>query len=276
MKMLRLALALSLPIALAACTKGPPEDTGPVVEGDADSDADSDTDTDTDADGDADCDISGATPVYEELFGADGAVVGANPYTTDAGLGAIIADKPAEGETLTGEWVVTGAVVGAVGYYPEGSNPSNIWFNDVNGTVRTYYVDPGVALSGGEVVSFTATEIKNYYGTLEITAMGEVTVTGSDKVWLTDGNNTTLSYETHAEQFVYAWGEIMDEGVECGGSTSYTCFDFQYGVNTTTLRILSSKGVVQGDCAQVVVPLGTYSGADQMDVSDLDWFDWID
>ena len=276
MSIFRLALALSLPLALTiACDSGPPEDTGPVSEGDADTDADSDTDTDTDADGDADadCDITGATPIYDNLYGAGNTVVGENPYG-DAGLSAVIAAAPADGETIAGEWAVTGATVIAVGYAPEGSNPDNIWFADSSGAARTYRTDPGLVLKAGDVVDFTVTELTMYYETLELTGITGVTVTGTDKIWMLDGNATAITYAEHEQQVVYAWGEVVSEDGECGGS--YSCYTFEYGTNSANLRIQTSKGLIQGDCAQVAVPVGSFSGAEQLNVDDLDWFDWID
>lgn len=275
MSTFRLALALSLPLALTiACENGPPEDTGPDVSGDADTDADSDTDTDTDADGDADadCDISGATPIYDDLYGAGNTVLGANPYA-DGGLGAVLAAAPEQGEDAEGEWIVTAATVVAVGYAPEGSNPDNIWLADSNGVARTYRTDPGVVLKAGDVVSLKVTKLTQYFDTLEITGISDVVVTGTDKIWMLDGNATTVNYAEHEQNVVYAWGEITSEDGECGGSAS--CYTFEYGSNTNNLRILSSKGLITGDCVQVAVPVGYFDG-EQLNVDDLDWFDWID
>ena len=67
---------------------------------------------------------------------------------------------------------------------------------------------------------------------------------------------------------------MVSEDGECGGS--YSCYTFQYGSNSNNLRIQTSKGLIEGDCAQVAVPVGSFSGAEQLNVDDLDWFDWID
>jgi hypothetical protein len=269
MKILRLALLLSIPAALVACTTAPPDDTGADADADTDSDADTDTDTDTDADGDADCDAGPSTPDYGELNAEQ---ITWDNYTHDAGLAAVAAADPGDGNTADGEWLVDGAVVTLAGYAPDGSNPDTFWVADSSGSMVVYRVDPGMVVNPGDTISFTVTQVGNYAGLRQIAAATDFVVAdvAAQGVYVVDATTDAASWASSAHQVIYSYGEITAENGECG--TSYECFDYTAANGTTTaLRLHESKGLVEGDCLQVTAPIGTFAGDDQYNINDLDW-----
>ncbi len=270
--------ALALPLALA-CRPEPKSDTG-TVEGDADTDTDTDTDSDADADSDSDTDADTDVPVggcpepasLASLYGTlDPAMVTTTNYGFSAGVQAAITASPGDGEpNATVDLMINGAVITAVGYHPPDTDPGTVWFQDQDAALRTYNTPmPGVKV--GDKVSFRITEISNYNGELEIVALDSLTIDSSGTpVYVRDATGTTLDYATDGRELLRVWGEVMSDGIECGGVSS--CYPLNYGGATDVeFRVGAALGLLTGDCVILTAPLGVFDTELQFDLSDWAW-----
>jgi len=162
-------------------------------------------------------------------------------------------------------------------YTPSGSNIWTLWLADANGAVRTYLKDDSTdtiaegSIQPGYTISFTATELKDYEGTLEITQMSAITKGTPGKVYVQEAAGQTLSAASHFEEMVHAYGKLVSDSTACGGSS--VCFDYDIGEQTVTFRVKSSGNLMKGDCVDVYAPMGQFSGSPQFDIANFDWMD---
>ncbi len=200
----------------------------------------------------------------------DPALVTDVPYANDAGIASLLAAAPSSGSAAV-SIAITDAVL--ANYSEYGGEIDQIWIADAGGGVQTYGVDLGLtaaALQPGDTVSFTATEITNYYGLYEITEIEDFAITGTGgAVYVVDGNTTTITVDEHLNENLRAYGTVTSEPEECGTST--VCLDLTFGDNTIALRVSSSLGFANGDCLDVLAPLDLYSGAPQLDIANNNW-----
>jgi hypothetical protein len=254
------------------------------TDGDADTDADSDADADSDTDADADTGLGGGDcaagpattgPWDDHPITVDGAPVTATPYSNDAGVDDVIAAAQGQYDPVAVNIPVTEVTIVAKGYVP--ANPTDntlqFWVEDANGAVVAWYVDVGMdpnLVKVGDKVSFTATEVEEYFGTIEITAItGFTIVSSSNPVHVVDVMSTgaPLTFADHGNRVAEVWGELVSGPEDC----SANCFEFQYGSNTATFRTESTFDVV-GDCIHYIGPVGQFDGAVQLNASDFDWY----
>ena len=264
-------------LALAACPPAPPDtgtsDTDTDTDTDSDTDADSDTDTDSDTDSDTDCAAPDGT-----FFGQIGAAdkITATAYTNDAGLGAVVAAKPADGQTATVNLAVTNATVTAVGYNPATATEAwSVWLADANGAVHTYLADSPqkipLPIAPGDVISFTATGLENYSGQLEI-----ITITGYSKsttttdVYVQDMMTSDITVAGHDQEMIHTYGRISSAPAACGSTAE--CADFTTASGqVVAFRIKSVFEPALNDCIEVYMPAGQFSGSAQLNVDNFDW-----
>ena len=269
----------------SACGPRGVQTTDPTgTEGDADTDTDSDSDTDADADTDTDtdtdtiagCGSTGPTPGpwADHPITLAGATVTRSPYTHDAGVGALIAATQGAMDPTPVDIEITGAIVTARGYLPATATTANFWFEDASGPMYAFDVDLGGAvapadLMPGDEISFRATEVQQYFDTLEVTAIADFEVTSrGNPVHVVDAmTGAPITVAEHMMEVVEVWGELVSGPTDCGAS----CFDLQYGSNTVTFRTGSSY-TVQGDCVHWMGPVSSFSGAVQLDADDFDWY----
>jgi len=283
MRSYHLGLVLLAPLALtlSACFgSSPPEDDDEDsnMEADADTDADSDSDTDADSDADSDTDSDTDVDCHSDwdsgFYGSiDASIVTNTAYSNSSGLSDIVAADPGEGETTEISVAISGAVVTQVGYYPDSATEYTFWLGDGDAHVQAYYITLDEAPSAGDTVSFTATELTNYYGKLEITAATDYAVTGSSDVYVNQATGTTLDYSDSGPINVRLYGELIEDRGDCGGGN--TCYELEHGGegagNIAVIRT-DSEYVAAGDCMIITAPLGEYSGEVQIDVDDYDWY----
>jgi hypothetical protein len=177
---------------------------------------------------------------------------------------------------------VTKAVVSAAEYAPETAAPKNIWLRDGGGAIRTYsnYRDdpPKVeipddlsTLRVAGVVSFKATELTNYYGEIQISALEDFVLepeAGLAYVLdVTDG--TEIVYDQHRAEVVRLWSEVVEERGPCPEGSSSICYGIETHGHTYELRIRKPDYRV-GDCLPISAPVGQYQGTIQFAVSDFD------
>ncbi len=272
---------LALSATYAGCSRGPvatPEaDTDTDTDSDTDSDTDADTDSDTDADTDTDtntgnCGVPNelgpwmeSASVTHPLFGLPTTTT---PYTNDAGLQALWDQDPGSGNSLdlsANPVQITGAIVTAKGFGD--TNPS-IWVADASGGMQIFggNVTGLEAVALGDAVDMEVTEIDNYFGRLQIsavTATPTVSSSGNDVYY---GDGTTLadldfSVPAQRGQNFEFYGSITESSDQCApdpADPSFICWDVNDGTTTHSIRINSNfagGNLVDGDCLHFIAPV---------------------
>ena len=181
---------------------------------------------------------------------------------------------PNDGDEAAGlSLPISGATVVNVGYAPSGATP-DLYLQDASGALMTYRITTDAAVKPGDKVNLTVTEAKNYFSTREITAATDFSVVSSgNPIYYNTGWDTSLDYATMGMQNVHVWGELVSDEGDCGGG--YNCFTLQHGTQSVVYRInLENLGDYPdkvGDCVDIFAPLGTFSGAPQLNISNYDW-----
>lgn len=253
---------MSALLALAlACAPEPPED----VRGTAPAEPTDDWQRDTGPfDIPSGCALGPADPgTFSGAVPLD--LITTEPYDFDAGVQAVIDASPGDGQQLSVQLRVEGAVVTNLGY-PE---DENVWFADANGAMRSYRANFDPPVAPGDVVSFEVQQISNYRGELEVVAIDALEVLGSgEPVYYVDGTNRAISVAEHARQNVLAWAEVVSGPTDC----SSNCFEVDLGGQTEDLRISSSRTFDAGDCLELFMPVGVFDGEIQLNVENYDWY----
>ena len=246
------------------------------ADGDADGGADGGSDGGTDGTdgGTTDCQAMVDIAVWMDTAYMDAGLLTTTPYDFDAGIAALKAAMPTGEDPVAVSIPVSGAVVTTVGYAPSGTDP-DIWISDANGTVLTFRAGGGtLGVKPGDKVSFTATELTNYFDKLEITGIADFSIDSSgNPIWYREGYDQVIDPAAWSQNLTHIWGQLVTEPVSCGGS--YSCFDLQHGSQTIAYRInLESLGDYpdrNGDCVQLLAPMDTFSGAPQINIFNYDW-----
>lgn len=200
-----------------------------------------------------------------------GATVTSDDYENDAGLAAVRkAALAAKTETVV-SLKVTDATVISKGYVPANGTYAKFWVADSSGPLVIYNVDlpdaPGLA--PGDVVSFTATKVLNYFDLAEVTEIADFSVSKAPgPVQIIAANTTPIDYTQHGERVVEAYGELVNSTGGCGGS--FVCFDMTVGKQTFQFRTRSNFDQV-GDCIHFIGPLQRFQDTLQLTVEDFDW-----
>ena len=256
---------MSILVALLACVPQAPED----VRGTTPGEPAVPTPISADSGGAVDCDDGPAFP-----DGWAGALspeqVTSAPYDFEAGIGDILDAAPESGAQAI-SIPVTEAVVANFTEY--GGAIDQLWLADAAGGLQTYGVDINLTaadISPGDRVSFTATEITTYFGLPELTGLSGLTVLDKDgAVSVVDGNRTAVTLEEHLNENIRGYGTLVSAPQGCGGSS--VCAEFSFGENTMVLRFPEALGLAEGDCVDVLAPLGIYSYAEQLNIDNNDW-----
>jgi hypothetical protein len=163
-----------------------------------------------------------------------------------------------------------------------------LWLQDTNASIQFFFAFPenetptDTAIKVGDRVSFNVTEVKNFGGTPEITAIesGSFSVVSSDNdVPFMDltGMEVTPDYYY---QLVRVAGEITADNGTCGGSSK--CYDLTHGAEgseqVTTFRVNEAFTVDVGTCLTYFGPLSGFPGPvgntgiqPQLDAQNFDW-----
>jgi hypothetical protein len=245
-------------------------DAGGDADADADADSDADTDIDTGLPG-VDCGANPPTPGPwdQHPITVAGASARSAPYDHDAGMGPLLAATVGADFAVV-DLPVSGAIITAVDFNGPATTAS-FWFEDLNGPMYAHElevpVDPD-SLHAGDAISFTATEVNDFYDTLEVTAVtGFVVDSTGNEVHVVDGmTGAPLSWDEHGMHVVEIWGGPLGAPVDCGAS----CYDLDYGADVVTFRS-SSSFLYPGDCIHWIGPVGQFKATLQLDSSDYDW-----
>jgi hypothetical protein len=168
--------------------------------------------------------------------------------------------------------VINGAIVTARGYLPAYATTASMWIEDASGPIFLYNVDLGMdptQIQPGDEVQFQAVTGTEYFGTPEITAIGNFSVVSTgNPVHVVDGmTGAPVTVADHLLYNVEIYGELTAGPEDCGAN----CFDLTYGSNTVTLRT-QSDFLVLGDCIHWIGPVGTFDSEVQLDADDFDWY----
>jgi len=202
------------------------------------------------------------------------------PYAVTGGVQAVVdaANALGSGETAAVDLVVSGAVVTNIDYLPESASYINFWFGDSEANMRTFGTDLGgvdmQSLRRGQTVSFRVTELKNYAGEFEVTALTdfEVIDDSTQAIHVVDANTKTLDYAIHGRANVSLYGEITELQGECGSSN---CWTFETGGGQAlTLRVSNIVELYEGDCIWWMGPIASYNGL-QLSATNFDWFSYF-
>ncbi|MEQ1564402.1 MAG: hypothetical protein ABMA64_02105 [Myxococcota bacterium] len=284
-------------VLLAGCTPvvistDDPTDKAGDADTDTDSDTDSDTDTDTDTDSDADTDV-GYCPAQPDPVGpwddhpiaVAGAGITREPYTFDAGVGAVRDAAVGQTTAVTVSLPVTGAIVTARDYVPAvpTDNTVSFWFEDANGPMFAFRVDIGMDpnnLQPGDEVSFVVEQVQDYFGTLEVAGDAVAGIPGISGFTIDSSGNDVhvvdamaggpLSWADDGMYTVEVWGQLVAGPTDCGAN----CWDLDYNGSIVTFRSGSSYDYL-GDCIHFIGPLTQFGGIEQLDAGDFDWYDYF-
>ncbi len=174
----------------------------------------------------------------------------------DAGLQALFDAMPAEGETVSVDLPVDGAVVINVGFGGNNDQPP-LWLQDRNGGVRTFDVPDLVAYQPGDRLAFTVTELTNYFGELEITGLSGLSLVDTDNpVQLVSAGSGPLRFPDQRSVNVEFAGLYIGDSVDdCGDNP---CLELDNGVTIQTLDLRGAYPdplVADETCMHVLSPV---------------------
>lgn len=198
------------------------------------------------------------------LFGSNFSAV---EYINDSGLDDVIAAAPAVNEQISGLSInVTGAIVHNY-IFP---NDQVFWMADGNGSIRTF-LNNAVSPSPlpGDSVSFTVTDLSNYFGELHITGLSNWSINSTgNNVLIRNGQDVELVDSTQGYTY-QAYGKILSMIGACGTGT--TCWNFEHGTEVSELRIRDDVGVMVNSCLHVIAPVYYFEDNALFDIQDWDW-----
>ena len=269
-----------LPLLMLAACSGKSSDDGTSTP-----DA-SDTDTDTDTDADADCDAPTAGPWKGHPIADAGATASYDPYSYDAGIGAVLGvmvppeDTDGDGEDdyvtfVSGPHTITDAIITSIEFTPDPYDKDGLTFyvEDQAGPLVIYKAPVAVgqfaSIVPGATVTVTADTAVDFYGTKEMSNITSLEVTGFDgTVHVVDinGSGGPIDYDLHNLHTIEVWGELVAGPEDCG----LDCWTLDYGAGTIEARLVPD-GFFLGDCVHYIGPMTRYFDQDQLDASDFDW-----
>lgn len=282
-------IALLTPLTLVGCPPEDPSDTGDDTGTEGTDDPGTDdpgTDGTEGTDGPGfDCHaLPSSLPDWSGDL-ADPSLATNTPYTVDAGLAAVKAAIPASGESATVDLDVTGAIVTTLGFNPglDDGEVHLFYVGDSSGGVYArldFTSAPAVDIVPGDEINFTVTELENFNGLLQISAISDLTVVsqGND-VYVKPATGVALDIDNDISVVHQLHGELVSDATGCGGSS--VCFDFETRDGDTafvsTFRINNGNlqtPLIEGDCIQVNGPLNEFGGVPQFNIGNFAWQRW--
>jgi hypothetical protein len=272
-------------------TAGDGDDTtgdGDDTSGD-DTTGDGDGDGDTTGDGDGDGDGIEITPTCSQdlrfvgqMFEKPDAPNNGGEETTtpfeatyDSGIAGLLAQAPAEGMAATLDLAITDATVTATNFGEWAGK--QFWVQDGKGAVQVYLqaavmqgTDP-VVVKVGSKVSFKVKELKNYFGTLEITQASDFNFTSiGQPVYMDDRTGGSITVADQG-RLVRVTGALEGEPTDCNGAK---CWTLNYAGQAPVTFRTKSMYVMTGSCVTYVGPVSLFNGAVQLNTLNYDWL-WV-
>ncbi len=223
----------------------------------------------------------------------DGGQASLDPYEDgyDAGLGDVLDAIPESSEEgmNTADVVlnVTEATVVAT-YFNTENQPvpranRQFWIADGSGSIQVFMFageegdevraqHPPFNIKTGQKVSFTTTQVNNFNGVPQISAIqpDSWSLDSEDNlVYIRDINAEGGELGIEDVNTVVRVTGTLSGGEGCGDPS--ICYDFDYGAdNVVTLRS-SSQFIVAGDCVTYVGPVSAFNGTVQLNVANFGW-----
>lgn len=205
-------------------------------------------------------------PDFYGIIAAD--LVTATPYNRDAGLSAVKSRALglSEGDSASVSLPVSGAVVTNVGEQEGGEY--SITLGDGGAHILAFRVALPEAPEPGQVLSFTATRVKNYFGTPEIVDLESVSVSGStSQVYVYDSYGAALDFDLQQATNVRLYGEVTAEDGGCGGD--FQCYTVTHGL--AEARVRTRQDLDPGDCVILTAPVSQFDDQTQLDLTNEGW-----
>lgn len=187
----------------------------------------------------------------------DGGVPTTGSLSNDAGLDDIAASMPlVDGLFVPVSIAVTGATVVATTFDSRANE--TFWLQDgvTTASVRLAFASIFVDVRVGDRVSFTATELQNFEGHPQISALSNFTILSRDNVVpYRDRTGQAITIGDYGR--VVRVGGVLGSPTLCGGTSS--CYPLTHGARTVTLRSASVFYNV-GDCVTFIGPVYSFPG----------------
>ncbi len=196
----------------------------------------------------------------------DPSAVGAAPYEEDAGLSALANYTPAVAYGYAAvDLLLEDALVTMVG----DDTTTDFWIEDGLTAVRVSLEEPlEVGVAPGDLVNLVVKQVREYEGQIHITLVGALIVEGTDHpVPVRDAG--PIDHSATGAVVHHRFGEILEQLTGCPG---HTCFAVQAGEQVVEMWLPDDRGVVAGDCVEVVSPVGTNGERSFVDVPIWDQF----
>lgn len=192
------------------------------------------------------------------------------PPTGDAGLTDVVASMGEDNyDYKSVDIFIDGATVIMVGE----DSANEVWLQDAMTAVRVE-VDEAIEPSPvpGDVVSMLVSTVRNVDNQPVVTKLSlwNTLSTGADvPVTSFEGR---LDHTATGPILVHAFGEVLAPLDGCGGD--YDCFEVESPTGTFELRVPRNHGVLEGDCIEVVTPVGLEDTTSFAEVALWDQFRW--
>lgn len=224
-----------------------------------------------------------------ELGDPSGGIPTTVPWSTsyDANLDELLAQVPVTSVEPDNKAAVSVQVVAATVIATLWVSPNQpvrranreFYLGDGRGAIKVFFPADQLAnhapfdVRVGQRVSVRVTEVTNYFGLAEVSAVEEGSwqlVSEDNPVPIDDrtGEAITLADVNH---LVRLTGTISGAGSVCG--TSAMCWPLSHGGQTVMLRT-DSAFVAVGSCATFVGPVAVYDAAPQLNGLNFDWL-WV-
>jgi hypothetical protein len=196
----------------------------------------------------------------------------ASPPSEDAGLQALFDAMPPEGQTVSVDLLVDGAVVINTGF-GGGNEPQPIWLQDASGGVRTFDVPGLVAYQPGDRLSFRVTSLTNYFGELEIVGMEDLELidTGASVQVVSAGSQPLRFPDQRGQNVEFAGLYTGDSSDDCGDNP---CLEIDNGVTVQTLDLRGAypEPLTAGEtCLHVLSPVEFTRGDVRLGATNFAW-----
>lgn len=214
--------------------------------------------TPCDANNQCSCD---ANTAFFGQIGGNGLHDGGFPTTGslsgNSGLSQVAAAMPlVDGTFVASDIAVNGATVVATSFDSRANE--TFWLQDgvTVGAVRLATPTIFVNVRVGDIVNFRATELQNFEGHPQISALQSFAIVSSNNpVPYLDRTGQAISISDYGK--VVRIGGVLGSGVACGGASS--CYPLTHGARVTTFRTASTFAEA-GDCTTFVGPVGAFPG----------------